>query len=100
MRIQVSGKQIDIGEALSSHVEDRLVEAVGKYFDRPVEAVVTFSKDRHEFVTDASVHLSSGMSVQAKGRASGIYASFENAVDRMEKVGRRPPAPRSGNFPM
>ncbi len=89
MRIQVSGKHIDIGEALSSHVEDRLVESVGKYFDRPVEAIVTFSKDRHEFVTDASAHLSSGMSVQAKGRASGIYASFENAVDRMEKQLRR-----------
>ena len=47
MRIQVSGKQIDIGEALRQHVEDRLGEAVAKYFDRPVEAVVTFSKDGH-----------------------------------------------------
>ncbi len=89
MRIQVSGKQIDTGEALRSHVEERLVEAVGKYFDRPVEAVVIFSKDRHEFVTDASVHLSTGMTVQAKGRANEIYAAFENAVDRMEKQLRR-----------
>ena len=53
MRIQVSGKQIDIGEALRTHVEDRLGEAVAKYFDRPVEAVVTFCKDRHEFVADS-----------------------------------------------
>ena len=49
MRIQVSGKQIDIGDALRTHVEDRLNEAVGKYFDRPVEAIVTFCKDRHEY---------------------------------------------------
>ena len=89
MRIQVSGKQIDTGEALRTHVEERLVEAVGKYFDRPVEAVVIFSKDRHEFVTDASVHLSTGMTVQAKGRANEIYAAFESAVDRMEKQLRR-----------
>lgn len=89
MRIQVSGKQIDIGDALRTHVEDRLLEAVGKYFDRPVEAMVTFSKDRHEFVSDSSVHLPTGMTVQAKGRAGEVYASFEGSVERMEKQLRR-----------
>src|SRR5687768_1425313 len=63
MRIQVSGKQIDIGDALRTHVEDRLLDAVGKYFDRPVEAIVTFSRDRHEFISDSSVHLPTGMTV-------------------------------------
>ena len=89
MRIQVSGKQIDVGDALRSHVEGRLDEAVAKYFDRPVEAIVTFCKDRHEFSADASVHLSTGMTVQATARADEIYASFEGAVDRMEKQLRR-----------
>ena len=89
MRIQVSGKQIGIGDALRSHVEDRLQDAVGKYFDRPVEAVVTFSRDRHEFCSDASVHLPTGLTVQAKSRADDIYAAFEGAVDRMDKQLRR-----------
>ncbi len=89
MRIQVSGKQMDIGEALRSHVETRLNEAVGKYFDRPVEAVITFSRDRHYFIADSSVHLPTGMTVQAKARADEIYASFEGSVDRMEKQLRR-----------
>ncbi|HMQ91504.1 MAG TPA: ribosome-associated translation inhibitor RaiA [Amaricoccus sp.] len=89
MRIQVSGKQIGIGDALRSHVEDRLHDAVGKYFDRPVEAVVTFSRDRHEFCSDASVHLPTGLTVQAKSRADDIYAAFEGAVDRMDKQLRR-----------
>jgi len=89
MRIQVSGKQMDIGDALRVHVEGRLNEAVGKYFDRPVEAVVTFTRDRHQFVADSSVHLPTGMTVQATARADEIYASFEGAVDRMEKQLRR-----------
>jgi ribosomal subunit interface protein len=89
MRIQVSGKQMDIGDALRTHVEDRLVEAVGKYFDRPVEALVIFCKDRHEYIVDSSVHLPTGMTVQATARADEIYASFEGAVDRMEKQLRR-----------
>jgi ribosomal subunit interface protein len=89
MRIQVSGKQIDIGDALRTHVEDRLLDAVGKYFDRPVEAIVTFSRDRHEFISDSSVHLPTGLTVQAKAKADEIYASFEGSVDRMEKQLRR-----------
>jgi ribosomal subunit interface protein len=89
MRIQVSGKQIDIGEALRQHVEDRLGEAVVKYFDRPVEAVVTFSKEGPFYVTDSSVHLATGMKAQSTARADEIYASFEGAVDRMEKQLRR-----------
>lgn len=89
MRIQVSGKQIDIGDALRTHVEDRLMLTVGKFFDRPVDAIVTISKDRHEFVSDSSVHLSTGMTVQAKARASEVYASFDGAVERMEKQLRR-----------
>ncbi len=89
MRIQVSGKHIDIGEALRGHVEERLEDAVAKYFDRPVDSVVVFSKEAHEFVADTSVHLSTGMSGQAKGRASDIYAAFEAAVDRLEKQLRR-----------
>ena len=89
MRIQVSGKQIDIGDALRTHVEDRLVEVVGKYAERPVEAVVIFSRDRHEYIADASVHLSTGMTVQARARADEIYASFEGSATRMEKQLRR-----------
>jgi ribosomal subunit interface protein len=89
MRIQVSGKQIDIGDALREHVEERLNEAVGKYFDRPVDAVVTFCREGHAFITDSSVHLPTGMTVQATSRAEEIYASFEGAVDRMDKQLRR-----------
>ncbi len=89
MRIQVSGKQIDVGGALRTHVESRLAEVVDKYAERAVEAVVVFTRDRHEFVADSSVHLSTGLTAQAKARAGEIYASFEAAMDRLEKQLRR-----------
>jgi ribosomal subunit interface protein len=89
MRIQVSGKQIDVGEALRAHAEEKLLEVVGKYAERPVEAIVTFSRDAYEFTADASVHLSTGMTVQAKSKANEIYAALDGAVERMEKQLRR-----------
>jgi ribosomal subunit interface protein len=89
MRFQISGKQIDIGDALRTHVEARLGEIIGKYAERPVESLVVFSKDGHEYVADASVHLSTGMTVQAKSKANEIYAAADGVAERMEKQLRR-----------
>ena len=50
---------------------------------------MTFSKEGHLYVTDCSVHLSTGMTAQSTARADEIYASFEGAVERMEKQLRR-----------
>lgn len=89
MRIQVNGRQIDVGDALRTHVSDRLTEIVGKYSGRPVEAIVTFSRTAHLFACDATVHLSSGLVAKSEGRDSGIYAAFEASLERLEKQLRR-----------
>lgn len=89
MHIQVNGKQIDVGAALSEHVEDQLTAVVTKYFDRPVDAVVTFSKDRHAFRCDQQVHLASGMTAQSSAVENDIYAAFDQSAARIEKQIRR-----------
>ena len=89
MHIKVSGKHIDVGDALRVHVEDNLVAAVGKYFDRPVDAHVVFSRNGHIFKCDSSVHLSTGLTAQAHAEDGEIYAAFEQATDKIEKQLRR-----------
>ena len=89
MNIQVKGKQIDVGEALTSHVEDALAASVSKYFDRPVDATVTFSKDRHNFRCDAHVHLPTGLVAQSSGSAADVYAAFDQGAEKIEKQLRR-----------
>lgn len=89
MHIQVNGKQIDIGEALREHVEERLRDRVFKYFDRPVDSQVTFAKEGHEFRADCAVHLSTGINLLTHGRSGDIYGSFDMAVERLEKRLRR-----------
>ena len=49
MRYQISGKQIDIGTALQTHVESELGDILGKYSGRPTDANVVFSKSGHEY---------------------------------------------------
>jgi ribosomal subunit interface protein len=89
MRYQISGKQIDIGEALQTHVKAELGEIVEKYAQRPTEAVVVFSKAAHEHVCEAVIHLSTGLNAQAKGHATEIYAAFESCREKMDKQLRR-----------
>ena len=89
MRYQISGKQIDIGEALQTHVKAELGEVVEKYAQRPTDAIVVFSKSAHEYVCEATIHLSTGLSAQAKGQASEIYAAFESCREKMDKQLRR-----------
>lgn len=89
MRYQISGRQIDIGTALQTHVETELGPVFEKYGGRPTDANVVFSKDGHEFVCEATVHLSTGLTTSAKAHANEIYASFDKCAERMEKQLRR-----------
>ena len=89
MRYQISGKQIDVGEALQTHVKAELGEVVEKYAQRPTECVVVFSRVAHEFVCEAVIHLSTGLTAQAKGHAAEIYAAFESCREKLDKQLRR-----------
>lgn len=89
MRYQISGKQIDIGEALQTHVKTTMDEIVGKYAQRPTDGTVVFSKDAYEFVCEATIHLSTGLSTQARAKSTEIYAALEQCADKMEKQLRR-----------
>lgn len=89
MRYQISGKQIDIGEALQTHVKEELGTAVAKYAERPTDAQVIFSRSASEYICEAIVHLSTGLTAQASARAHEIYAAFDGCCEKMEKQLRR-----------
>jgi ribosomal subunit interface protein len=89
MRYQISGKQFDVGDALQTHVKSELGETVEKYAQRPTDAVVVFSRNGHEYLCEATVRLSTGLSASAKGTATEVYAAFESCREKMDKQLRR-----------
>ncbi len=89
MRTQISGKQIDVGSALQSHVTDGLAAVMEKYAQNPTDATVVFSRVAHTYVCEALVHLPSGLTAQASAQANEVYAAFEACRDKMEKQLRR-----------
>jgi hypothetical protein len=50
---------------------------------------VIFSRSAHEYVCEATVHLSTGLTAQAKAHAHEIYAAFDACCEKMEKQLRR-----------
>lgn len=89
MEYKITGRQLDIGDALQVHVRDTLEPVLEKYSARPTGVTVIFSKDAHEFVAECVVQLSSGLNTAAKGRAGEIYVAFEEAAEKIGKQLRR-----------
>ncbi|MGB1406598.1 MAG: HPF/RaiA family ribosome-associated protein, partial [Parvibaculales bacterium] len=65
MNIHITGRHMETGAALQAHVENRLNEAVSKYFERSADINVTFSKQGHEFQAACALHLDSGLYLHA-----------------------------------
>ena len=89
MGLQISGKNIDVGEAMRGQIEDRIGEAVGKYFDGGFTGHVTMEREGSGFSTDCVLHLDTGVVLQAQGRAQDPRQSFDAAAERVEKRLRR-----------
>jgi ribosomal subunit interface protein len=89
MPFRISGRNIDVGEALRARVGERIVEALSKHFDRGYSGHVTIGKEGFGFRTECAVHLDSGITLHAEGMAADAYASADQAAQRIEKRLRR-----------
>jgi ribosomal subunit interface protein len=89
MPFRVSGKNIDVGEALRTRINARIAEVAAKYFDGGYSGHVTVGKDGFGFRTECVVHLDSGIVLEADAMAADAYASAEQAALRIEKQLRR-----------
>ncbi len=90
MRIQVAGRQMEVGEALRTRIESEIASGVGKYFSRATDAVVTVGKNGGAGVdVDCTVHLSSGITLQAEGHGGDAHSAFDDALGKLEKRVRR-----------
>jgi ribosomal subunit interface protein len=89
MTLRISGKSISVGEALRSRVSERTDEVLRKYFDGNYSGHITLSKDGFGFRTDCSLHLDSGITLEADSNATDAYASADQALLMIEKRLRR-----------
>jgi ribosomal subunit interface protein len=89
MELRVSGKNMDVGETLRGEIENRIGEALDKYFTGTYSGHVTLTKEPNGFSSECAIHLSTGANLAASGQAHDPRASFEKSAERVEKQLRR-----------
>jgi ribosomal subunit interface protein len=89
MQVQISGKHVDVGEALRTRVTDEITGAIGKYFDRGGDAEVVVSREGHSFKVDCSVLLASGQHLESQGLGPDAHGAFDAALGKIETRIRR-----------
>jgi ribosomal subunit interface protein len=91
MQVAITGKQIDVGDALRGHADDRVTELVSKYFDQALDATVVFARDGkgHRIRADISVHVGRGIMMQGHDATDDAYTAFDGALERIAKQLRR-----------
>lgn len=89
MQVQITGKNLNVGSALTSHVEQRLQQIAERFFEGTMNAHVTLEKQRSAFVTECTLRLRTGLTLQAHGSAAEAMPSFEEAASHLEKQLRR-----------
>jgi ribosomal subunit interface protein len=89
MSFRVSGKHIELGEALRERISARVLEALEKYFDGGFSGHATVGKEAFGFHTECVVHLDSGIVLRADSMAADAYLSADQAASKLEKRLRR-----------
>jgi ribosomal subunit interface protein len=89
MSFRVSGKHIELGEALRERISARVLEALEKYFDGGFSGHATVGKEAFGFHTECVVHLDSGIVLRADSMAADAYLSADQAAHNLEKRLRR-----------
>jgi ribosomal subunit interface protein len=89
MHITVSGKQVDLSDALQTRVSTHLGIIASKYFDQAMEAQVTFSRARSFFTCDINVHAGRGLRLRGEGEAADANGAFDDAAEHIAKRLRR-----------
>jgi ribosomal subunit interface protein len=89
MQITVSGKQVELSDALRTRVSDQLDTIAAKYFDHALEAQVTFGRARSFFTCDITRHAGRGLRLRAEGEAADANAAFDDAAEHIAKRLRR-----------
>lgn len=83
MQINVAGLHMEVGEALEAHCQQRL-DDLKKYFDKVVDADVTFRNESHRHIAEVTMH-ASGITLHAEGEGSDFYPAVDDAAQKLQR---------------
>ena len=89
MTLRVSGKNMDVGEALRGKAETHIDAVVTKYFDGGYDGHLTLEPEGIGFNAICSIHLDSGVVLQSTAYGGDAVSAYEMMSETVEKRLRR-----------
>ncbi|WP_020590782.1 ribosome hibernation-promoting factor, HPF/YfiA family [Kiloniella laminariae] len=89
MQLSVKGKQLDVGDALRTHIEENLSSTLDKYFGDAIDVNVTLSRNAYLYRATIVAHVGKNIRLEANGEAGEPYPAFDLAAERLSKRLRR-----------
>jgi len=89
MTIQVTGKNVETGDAYTAYISEKIGHVLGKYIGPDISGHVRLEKERSQFRTACSIRLKSGLVLEAHGEGGDAYSSADAALERLENRVRR-----------
>ena len=89
IRVVVKGKNLDVTPALREYAQKK-VRKTAKFFDEPHEplAEVVLKLERELQIAEITLQVG-GLLVRGEGRTEDMYASMDEAIDRIERQIRK-----------
>jgi ribosomal subunit interface protein len=85
MQIKITGKHLEVGDALRSHIEAKLQSFRERFFEGSVHGTVILEKQRGRFLCDCTLHLATGLVLQSHAQNADAMGSADAAMSHLEK---------------
>jgi len=90
MQLSVKGHNVDVGDSLRAHIEEKLENLKQKFFNRVTDVTVIFSREGpHLFRVNTTFHVGHDVKVQASAENVEPYVAFDECAERVSKQLRR-----------
>ncbi len=84
MIVTVTGKNVEVTDALRDYSEKKATK-ISKFFEKsPVEAKVTLSTERGKHIVDITVQVN-GLLLRGEEKSNDMYGSIDGAIDKIER---------------
>lgn len=83
MQINISGRHIEITDALRDFVNNKF-NRFQRHYDNITDIQVTLSVEKQRQIVDANVHIA-GAEIHAQAESEDMYASIDLLIDKLDR---------------
>lgn len=85
MKLEVSGHQVEVGQAFRTYITDKLQDKIKKFFDNVISVQVVIGKDGAAFSSEIIINEGVGHRIlRADGSAADAHAAFDESIHKMK----------------